>query len=178
MLDNEERVLVYRRISDIDPMPEGEIAHIPNQRMVVYRISKAQLERLEEYWKANRMGDYGRALSNGRKCYDRYGRRLVRGNSVEVLYVYDGESVASRGKRHEKRTLEPDLEPDLREEFRDGPETRDFRRDEDELEDEFELDELDEMDSDGVDEEWEERGSIRGKRFSGTGRGRIASAAG
>ncbi|MGB9905691.1 MAG: hypothetical protein ACPLQO_13635, partial [Desulfotomaculales bacterium] len=128
---------------------------------------------LEEYWRANRMGDYGRALSNGRKCYDRYGRRLVRGNPVVLLDVYGDESVASRGKRHKKRTAEPDFEPDIREEFRNSPGARDFRRDE--LKDEFELDE---MDNDEVDEEWGERGSVRGKRFSGTERGRIASAAG
>lgn len=51
----------------LDLVPQGEIICIPDKHLVIYKVSQAEIERLEEFWTKNRMGDYARGYLNGKK---------------------------------------------------------------------------------------------------------------
>lgn len=51
----------------LDLIPQGEIIYIPDKKLKIYKVSQAEIERLEEFWRKNRMGDYARGYLNGHK---------------------------------------------------------------------------------------------------------------
>ncbi|MGI9951277.1 hypothetical protein V3F56_02855 [Moorellaceae bacterium AZ2] len=51
----------------LDLLPLGEIIFVPDKHLKIYKTSLAQIEKLEEYWRSRRMGDYSRGYLNGQR---------------------------------------------------------------------------------------------------------------